>query len=501
MVGSLHLLRRRLSGGAADRHRRARARGRLPGARAARGPLLRPGEKGILLNRGVARKLGVGVGGDGRRARDDGRRALVGGEAPRHRESGRCAASRPTSGARASRALEAVQQLLDAGDAAGVLVFRQKDDAASRREVAAAVNAALRTAWHRGARLQLGRDGRAVPRRDDRDEVRRRHPAPRARADRRGGGPQHGADVGFRADPRDRHHPRDRRSAAPRCRAVPVEGLLLGLAGAIGGALVGAGLVSWFARHGIPAFSEAQRYSYGGDHLYTTLAWGDLAGRAGLDGGRLGARRARPRARRGAAAAGRGAAARLSMILRLLSLALRNLLRAKRRNALAGGSMALGTRGALVIASGLADGITRQLSANLVAIQTGHLQLRRAAGRLRVAEQPLRRLRPGSAAGRRRPRAADRGGRARGRRRAGGALPVHAAATPSPAAARASPGSSGIEPSRETELRAAQPAISGRFLPQADDNAVYVAEVAARKLRVGRRRRASRSWCRRRRAR
>ena len=62
------------------------------------------------------------------------------------------------------------------------------------------------------------------------------------------------------------------------------------------------------------------------------------------------------------------------MTLRLLAMAFRNLLRAKRRNALAGGSMALGTA-ALVLASGLADGITRQLSDNLVAIQTGHLQV------------------------------------------------------------------------------------------------------------------------------
>ena len=64
----------------------------------------------------------------------------------------------------------------------------------------------------------------------------------------------------------------------------------------------------------------------------------------------------------------------MSATLRLVSIAFRNLLRAKRRNALAGGSMALGTA-ALVIASGLADGITRQLSANLVAVQTGHLQV------------------------------------------------------------------------------------------------------------------------------
>jgi ABC-type lipoprotein release transport system permease subunit len=34
--------------------------------------------------------------------------------------------------------------------------------------------------------------------------------------------------------------------------------------------------VHWFSVHGIPAFSEAQRYSYGGDYLYTALVWRDL---------------------------------------------------------------------------------------------------------------------------------------------------------------------------------------------------------------------------------
>jgi ABC-type lipoprotein release transport system permease subunit len=55
-----------------------------------------------------------------------------------------------------------------------------------------------------------------------------------------------------------------------------IEGLLLGLLGAVGGGLLGAVLVSWFSRHGIPAFSEAQRYSYGGDYLYPALSWPDL---------------------------------------------------------------------------------------------------------------------------------------------------------------------------------------------------------------------------------
>jgi putative ABC transport system permease protein len=55
-----------------------------------------------------------------------------------------------------------------------------------------------------------------------------------------------------------------------------LEGLFLGIAGAVLGGLLGAGLVEFFSVHGIPAFSEAQRYSYGGDRLYPVLAWADL---------------------------------------------------------------------------------------------------------------------------------------------------------------------------------------------------------------------------------
>jgi lipoprotein-releasing system permease protein len=55
-----------------------------------------------------------------------------------------------------------------------------------------------------------------------------------------------------------------------------LEGLFLGTLGAVFGGLLGAGLVRFFSAYGIPAFSEAQRYSYGGDRLYPVLAWGDL---------------------------------------------------------------------------------------------------------------------------------------------------------------------------------------------------------------------------------
>src|SRR5262249_3744827 len=58
--------------------------------------------------------------------------------------------------------------------------------------------------------------------------------------------------------------------------------------------------------------------------------------------------------------------------MRLLAIAFRNLLRAKRRNALSGGTMVLGTA-ALVLGNGLSDGIARQLTSNLTAGQTGPL--------------------------------------------------------------------------------------------------------------------------------
>lgn len=60
--------------------------------------------------------------------------------------------------------------------------------------------------------------------------------------------------------------------------------------------------------------------------------------------------------------------------MRLFGIAFRNLLRARRRNALAGGTMALGTA-ALILGSGLSDGIARQLTDNLVAVQTGEMMV------------------------------------------------------------------------------------------------------------------------------
>ncbi|MEO8362479.1 MAG: FtsX-like permease family protein [Vicinamibacteria bacterium] len=66
--------------------------------------------------------------------------------------------------------------------------------------------------------------------------------------------------------------------------------------------------------------------------------------------------------------------------MKLLGIAFRNLLRARRRNALAGGTMALGTA-ALILGGGLSDGIARQLTDNLIAVQTGEIMVvKREAG-------------------------------------------------------------------------------------------------------------------------
>jgi len=234
-----------------------------------------PGEKGVLLNRAVARKLGVGVGGtvvalgttaDGRLS---GVKLTVTGiwmvRGLDAYEWGSCFTD-----------IAAVQELLDAGDAAGVIVFRQKDADLPSGPVAASVTAVLR-----------------------------RHGLPaRAWTWEEMGGPFIGGLVVNRVVggilhavlaiiaafgvlntalmsvfERTREIGTIRAVGSRRSRVVALfllEGLFLGVAGALGGSLLGAGLVHWFSLHGIPAFSEAQRYHYGGDRLYPALAGGDL---------------------------------------------------------------------------------------------------------------------------------------------------------------------------------------------------------------------------------
>jgi putative ABC transport system permease protein len=166
----------------------------------------------------------------------------------------------------------------------------------------------------------------------------------------------------------------------------------------------------------------------------------------------------------------------------LLAIAFRNLLRAKRRTLLSGGTMVLGSA-ALVLGSGLSDGIARQLTASLVAVQTGHVQVvarpldfqpqnspfdAYSLERLPKAEELARRI--------------EREGRAAGVVRAVPFLYGRGTAISGNRTSLAS--LIGIDPAREPELRAAQVAEAGTFLPEGDDNAVYIAAPMARKLRL-----------------
>jgi putative ABC transport system permease protein len=255
-----------------------------PAARAAVYPALElregrhllPGENAILLNRGVARRLGVGVGGtvvalgntaDGRLT---GQKLEVAGvwtvKGLESYEWGACFTT-----------LGAVQSLLDNGEGAGVLVFRQQDPRAPSEPIAAAVNALFE---------------------------RRRIPA-RAYTWQEMGGPFIGGMLLTRfvanimgtvmtiivaagvlntalmsVFERTREIGTLRALGARRARVsllfLAEAGLLALLASAAGG-LLGAGLVAFFGRVGIPAFSEAQRYSYGGDYLFPLVSWADVA--------------------------------------------------------------------------------------------------------------------------------------------------------------------------------------------------------------------------------
>jgi putative ABC transport system permease protein len=239
------------------------------------GRFFEPGEKGILLNRNVARKLGVGVGGtvvalgttaDGRLSGV--KLAVTGIWTVRGLDAyewGSCYVD-----------LAAVQELLDAGDAAGAVIFRQRDDDAPSAPVAAAVTAALRGngirarawTWEEIGGPFLG--GLIV--------------------NRVVGGILHVVLAIIAAAgvlntalmsvfERTREIGTIRAVGSRRSRVVALfllEGLFLGVAGAAFGSVLGGVLVRYFSVHGIPAFSEAQRYHYGGDRLYTALDWRDL---------------------------------------------------------------------------------------------------------------------------------------------------------------------------------------------------------------------------------
>ncbi len=235
-----------------------------------------PGERGILLNRGVARRLGVGVGGtvvalgnasDGRltavKLNVTGIWVVKGLESY---EWGACYAD-----------LASVQELVDVGGAAAVLVFRQKDVDAPSAPIAARLNA------------RFAREGIAAE----------------AHTWEEMGGPFIGGVLLTRfiasitdvvmaiivaagvmntalmaVFERTREVGTLRAFGARRGRVLVlflIEAALIGAAGALGGAALGAGFVVFFGRFGIPAFSEAQRYSYGGDYLFPVLNAADLA--------------------------------------------------------------------------------------------------------------------------------------------------------------------------------------------------------------------------------
>ena len=170
--------------------------------------------------------------------------------------------------------------------------------------------------------------------------------------------------------------------------------------------------------------------------------------------------------------------------MRLLGIAFRNLLRARRQNGLAGGTMALGTA-ALILGSGLSDGITRQLTDNLVAVQTGEIMV------VKREEGFVRQNSPFDAYSR---ETIPNGGAViREIEKRSGDLGIeqvapylHARGT-AIASNRSTPAVVlGIVPEREPELFKALPPVKGKVLGTEPEE-VYVGEPAARilKLSVG----------------
>jgi putative ABC transport system permease protein len=169
-------------------------------------------------------------------------------------------------------------------------------------------------------------------------------------------------------------------------------------------------------------------------------------------------------------------------LIALLAIAFRNLLRARRRTLLSGGTMALGAA-ALVLGGGLTDGIARQLTDNLVAVQTGHLQVVVRPADFEPQNSPFdaygQALLPGAEDLARRIEAEGAGA---GVRRA---VPfLHGRGTAIAGNRSSLAGVVGIVPEREPELRAAHPPAAGTFLPPGDRLAAYAAAPVARKLRL-----------------
>ena len=249
-----------------------------PSARAATYPDLsvvlgrhfEPGEGGVVINRGVARKLGIGPGDDmvalgttsdgrinGVKLRVTGVYTIKGLEAY---EWGSCYAD-----------VASVQQLLDAPDQAGVVVLRLADSGRESEAVRDRLNKAFR-----------GENENAI-----------------AFTWKDMGGPFIGGmlvtnfiatimnfvmgiivaagvlnTVLMATFERTREMGTMRAMGARKQDVLRVflsEGFLIGALGATLGAFLGASLIMFFSNYGIPAFSEAQKYTYGGDRLYPIL--------------------------------------------------------------------------------------------------------------------------------------------------------------------------------------------------------------------------------------
>ncbi|MBX7186598.1 MAG: FtsX-like permease family protein [Vicinamibacteria bacterium] len=234
-----------------------------------------PGEKGVLINRGVARRLGIGPGDDlvalgttsdgrlnGTRLQVTGIYTIKGLEAY---EWGSCYAD-----------LEGVQEILDVPGQAGLVVLRLKDSGREADSVRDRLNAAFKA---------RGVNATAFTWEDM-------------------GGPFIGGMLVTRfiaaimnfvmgvivaagvlntvlmaTFERTREMGTMRAMGARKQDVLSIflsEGFLLGLFGATLGAVLGAATIVYFSQHGIPAFSEAQKYTYGGDRLFPTLKLGDV---------------------------------------------------------------------------------------------------------------------------------------------------------------------------------------------------------------------------------
>jgi putative ABC transport system permease protein len=254
-----------------------------PSARAATYPDLaviegrhfEPGEGGVLINRGVARKLRIGPGDDlvalgttsdgrlnGVKLRVTGVYRIKGLEAY---EWGSCYVD-----------ITSVQELLDVPDQAGLTVLRLKDGGREADEVRDRLNSAFASAKTNAVAFTW-------------EDM---------------GGPFIGGmlvtnfiatimnfvmgvivaagvlnTVLMATFERTREMGTMRAMGARKQDVLSVflsEGFLIGAFGAALGALLGACLILFFSHFGIPAFGEAQKYTYGGDRLYPMLKWTDV---------------------------------------------------------------------------------------------------------------------------------------------------------------------------------------------------------------------------------